>query len=57
MARIELHKRLIKDNQNFELWDDHPDGRALQERNIAKNIEFSKQMITKYEAELMDGGA
>lgn len=57
MSRIELHKRLIKQEQEFDNWCDDPDLRALQERNIAENIAYSMLAIAKYEAELKDGGA
>lgn len=56
-SRIELHKRLIEHDKNFNYWADDPDLRAIQEKNIAENIAFSEKAIAMYEAELMDGGA
>ena len=57
MSRIELHKRLLKEDLEFDQWFDEPEGRKLQEMNVANNIKFHKDYIAKYEAELKAGGA
>lgn len=58
-ARLKLNRRMLKENQEFDRWDDNPETRALQEKNVAKNISFFEKEIAKYEAKLarlMDGG-
>lgn len=58
-ARLELNKRMLKEQHEFNLWDDDPEMRTLQERNIAENITFFEKEIAKYEkklAEFTDGG-
>lgn len=52
LSRIELHKRLLEQEQEFAEWADDPEVRTLQEKTVAENIEFSKKAIAKYEAEL-----
>ena len=53
-ARIELHKRLLKHDQEFDGWANDPDVRAVQERNVELNIAENMKMIAQYEAELRE---
>ena len=47
-SRIRTLERWISDQENFELWDDDPDGRALQERNIKANLRHFKRQLRYY---------
>ena len=51
-ARLELHKRLLKHEQEFDGWAIDSDVRAIQERNVELNIEHEMKKIAQYEAEL-----
>lgn len=59
-SRLKLNKRMLKEQYEFNLWDDDPEMRALQEKNITENIAYFEKEIAKYEkklAELLYGGA
>lgn len=56
-ARLKLNRRRLKEELEFDRWDDNPEIRALQEKNVAANIAFFEKEIAKYEAKLADGGA
>ena len=51
-ARIELHKRLLQENLEFDGWFDDPDIKALQKRNIDSNIAWNKKKIARLKKEL-----
>lgn len=53
LARLALHQRLLKEDEEFDRWwDDDPEWLAVQKRNIANNIEWNKAKIAEYEEEI-----
>lgn len=53
-ARIDVLTRLIGDKETFDQWDEDPDGRALQERNIAADLKVFKRQLLYYRGRLME---
>ena len=49
-ARLKLCKEQLEKEYNFDMWDDNPTGRAIQEMNIKLNIQYFKRRIRYYEA-------
>lgn len=47
--RIRVLKRLLKKQHEFNQWDDNPEGRAIQEKNIKFNIRYFKRKLRYYE--------
>ena len=53
-ARINVLNRMIGDNETFDKWDEDPDLRALQERNVADNIKAFKRQLLYYRRRLVE---
>lgn len=47
--RIRVLKRLLKEQYEFNQWDNNPEGRAIQEKNIKFNIRYFKRKLRYYE--------
>ena len=47
-ARIEFLERRIAENENFEYWDDDPEWRAVQEKNVKANLRYFKRQLRYY---------
>lgn len=51
-ARIATIKGWLEEKQSFEMWDDDPELKALQERNVKSDIKTFKRMLRYYRAKL-----
>lgn len=51
-ARMELYQRLLDKWLHFDGWDDDPDMRALQEKNVKFNIKWCKRRLAYYRGKL-----
>lgn len=49
-ARLALHERLLDHDNHFDLWDDDPELRALQQKNLETNIAWNTEKISVYKA-------
>ena len=47
--RVRVLKRLLQEEYNFNDWDDDPELKAIQERNIKSNIRYFKKKLRYYE--------
>ena len=47
--RVRVLKRLLQKEYNFNDWDDDPELKAIQERNIKSNIRYFKKKLRYYE--------
>lgn len=50
--RLEYFNELLDEQINFNLWDDQPELREIQEKNIKANIRFFKRKIRYYKNRL-----
>lgn len=51
--RVRVLKRVLKEQYNFNNWDDDPELKAIQERNIKSNIRYLKKKL-RYYKKLLD---
>lgn len=47
--RVRVLKRLLQEQYNFIDWNDDPELKAIQERNIKSNIRYFKKKLRYYE--------
>lgn len=52
--RIALLDEMLKDQYEFDGWDDDPELKALQERNVKTNIRYFKRLKRYYEKKLKE---
>ena len=50
--RIRYLSGMIDEEEHFDLWDDEPELRAIQEKNVKANISFFKRRLRYYTKEL-----
>lgn len=50
--RIRVLKRLLKEQYEFNQWDDTAEGRAIQQKNIKFNIRYFKRKLRYYEKQV-----
>ena len=50
-CELQLYKRLLKEEYEFNRWDDNADFRKLQEKNRKANIAYYKKKIEEIESE------
>lgn len=53
-ARYNLCKRMIEELKNFQLWDDGPGWKAIQEKNIKINLLYFKSRMRYYMKRMKD---
>ena len=53
-ARLDTVKNWLEEKQTFDLWDDDPELRAIQERNNRSWIRHFKSLIRYYERRLRE---
>lgn len=54
MARFKLCKRKIEELENVTLWDDDPEWKAIQEKNIKSNLRYFKSRMRYYMKRMKD---
>lgn len=47
--RVRVLKRVLQEQYNFNDWNDDPELKAIQERNIKSNIRYFKKKLRYYE--------
>ena len=47
-SRIAVLERWIDEKEHFDRWDDDPEMKALQERNIRSNLKHFRRMLRYY---------
>lgn len=47
--RVMVLKRQLKEEYDFNNWDDDPELKSIQERNIKSNIRYFKKKLRYYE--------
>ena len=52
--RIAHLDKMLKEQYEFDRWDDDPDIKALQERNVKTNIRYFKRLKRYYEKKLKE---
>lgn len=50
--RIRYLEEELEEQEHFDLWDDDPELRALQERNVKENIRFLHRRLAIYKGKL-----
>lgn len=50
--RIRYLKGMIDEEEHFDRWDDEPELRAIQEKNVKANIHFFKRRLRYYTRKL-----
>lgn len=53
-SRLRWLEEHLKENDNFQLWDDDPEGRVLQETNIRINHRHFMRKIRYYKKKLRE---
>ena len=53
-ARIACVERWLDDRLNFDLWDDDPKLRAIQEKNVREDIRHHRRMLRYYKKRLAE---
>lgn len=53
-ARLEVAKRRLQEELDFDLWDDNPAWRAIQEKNNKSNIRYWRRRVRYYEKALKE---
>lgn len=53
-SRLAWLERMLEENDNFQLWDDDPDGRVLQETNVRINHGYFMRKIRYYKRKLRE---
>lgn len=51
-ARIECIEYWIREEENFDAWDDDAEMRAVQEKNKAANIDYYRRQLRYYQKKL-----
>lgn len=52
--RIRYLNGMIEEQEHFDLWDDEPELRAIQEKNVKANIRFLKRKLRYYTRKLKE---
>lgn len=55
-SRIEVLERWIEEQEKFDRWDDDPEWRVVQERNIRSNLKHFRRMLRYYKRMADKGG-
>lgn len=50
--RIRYLNGMIEEHEHFDAWDDNPEWRALQEKNVKADIRWFKRKLRYYEKKL-----
>ena len=53
-SRIAVLERWIEKQEKFGGWDDDPEMKALQERNIRSNLKHFRRMLRYYKGKMND---
>ena len=51
-ARLETVREWLEEKQKFDRWDDDPEVRALQERNVKIDVKHYKRLVRYYTRKL-----
>lgn len=51
-CELQLYKRLLREEYEFDMWADNADLRKLQEKNRKANIAYYKKKIAEIESEV-----
>lgn len=51
-AQLRLYRELLEDRLNFQYWADNEELRAIQEKNIASDIEYCRKKIQELERDI-----
>lgn len=54
--RIRYLNSMVDEEEHFNLWDDEPELRAIQEKNVKANIRFFKRRLRYYTRKLKEIG-
>lgn len=52
--RIKYFEEELEEKENFKYWDDDPELRKVQEKNVAADIKFYKRCIRYYQKRLKE---
>jgi len=53
-ARLELSKRLLEEREHFDMWDENPEWRKIQEKNVEADKRYFKKRIRYYTRRLKE---
>lgn len=53
-SRLKLFERMLDESLNFNQWDDDPELRAIQGKNVASDIKWARRRVAYYRKRLAE---